>query len=654
MRFYHIGFWFSVSVLAGTVPSNAGINHGSALAVPVVICNLVTGIATGVGAGTCASPTATCNGVADDTAAFNAFATWATGTWQAGNTGLIGLLLPAGANCQLTTSAVTFAGIKQLVVLGTGATLGGGYFHLAGLGQYQDNTHQARTQTVVAGASSLTLVTAGQTSLFTVGQWALMTGLSLQDNGLPTNQFYFEFAKVTAKDGACTGTGTVCFSAPLKLSYKSTWPVYNTGGAFDPDHGGPATLYVLHPEWDTEVEWRGMTFTQAAETDAAGRQIVFRNVTFTGSGSPSCVFPSSNLSFSIIGGNLANCQMEVDKLIENATLSNVTITTIEFQSTGVNNFTLSNSTVSTLLGTGKKNTITDTTISTFSPGESQGFGRTDEIICTRCAITTLQPGGYQEAIGGTMSGGVITLPNSGGPYRWAVPGSNIAWTDDQAQHPWSLFFQVTDVTQSGSNTLVTTSLSGGFPSIPTGGPPGTVLRVFEHPAPKFTCVSCTGSDLMKSLSLAPAAAPLWANQQFTYTGAVGSTAQANVFGVWGGTATIDINVTAAYTGVGTLSYDIGQNYSGVKSTNAWANYDANVNAKSAGHRQIMESGVTCLSGTCTGDSGLTLPDATQFIFTGVPGTGGPKYSADVSGSCPGAGCPSVTVTIQTNQGVVNP
>src|SRR5208337_875169 len=60
-----------------------------------VVCNAMTGVATGVGSGTCMSTPATCDGVTDDAPAFKTFNTWAVSTWQGAYTGQIELVLPS-------------------------------------------------------------------------------------------------------------------------------------------------------------------------------------------------------------------------------------------------------------------------------------------------------------------------------------------------------------------------------------------------------------------------------------------------------------------------------------------------------------------------------------------------------------------------------
>lgn len=227
--------------------------------------------------------------------------------------------------------------------------------------------------------------------------------------------------------------------------------------------------------------------------------------------------------------------------------------------------------------------------------------------------------------------------------QWAVPGTNVFWTGPAG---FETLFRIVDVTQDATNTYIQTNLAGGFPSV--AGLSG--LRV--HSAPKFTCPGCTGSDTsIASLAVAPVNAPLYSYQTYTFTGLVGAVVQPK-FTMLGNLSSLSINVTNAYVGAGALSFNVSQfnNWPILKFDGTFSNYAPIVNAKISGNRAITLSGV---SGTQSGDSGLVVPDAVQSWFVDQSNSGS-IYSADVSGVCPGVNCPSVTITIQTDQGVVNP
>ena len=364
---------------------------------------------------------AVCDGKSDAAPAFAAFNQWAVA-----QTGLVQLTIPSGSVCAFTSNRALWwaKGIKNLLVVGYGATITNNgssnpAFFLGGRGQSQDNRHSARLATVAAGSSQIKLLTPGQTSLFTVGNYALITGFDLQgiwktSYGYPSNPHWFEYVKVVAID---PNAGTVTFSAPLQNTYKSTWPNYNSGTQFEVDAGGPATLYALDPSWDTQVEYRGLTISQdKVQTYANGRSVTYRDVKFTGG---YCGVPTQNLLWQAIGTNMSTCNMEVDKLITSMVLDRVTINQIAFQSSSTDLVTISNSTITTRLnGTPKKALISDTTIADFRPG-AFAYGRSDEVVCTRCVFPNFNPLGVtEEGLGSnpvnvshSMSNGVISFPN---------------------------------------------------------------------------------------------------------------------------------------------------------------------------------------------------------------------------------------------------
>jgi hypothetical protein len=149
----------------------------------------------------------------------------------------------------------------------SGSPGNGNGFFLGGFGQFGDNAHSARLATVAAGANIVTLLTPTRASLFRVGNWVLITGLDMMGYGYPTNAAFFEYVQITAIN---PNTGAITFATPLRNGYKSTWPLYNAGNAFQTDQGGPATFFALDPSWNTQVEYRGLTISHAGQTYANG------------------------------------------------------------------------------------------------------------------------------------------------------------------------------------------------------------------------------------------------------------------------------------------------------------------------------------------------------------------------------------------------
>jgi hypothetical protein len=579
------------------------------------------------------------------------------------------LTIPTGLTCTFKTwgAGSWFAkGIRKLTVSGYGATLsdnnGAGGFWLAGIGQYQDDKHSARLETVSAGSSSVKLKNLIQSSLFTVGRWALITGYDLQGYGFPTNPHYFEYVQIAVKDPS---TGVITFASPLKNTYKSTWPHYSSGGAYEPDHGGPATLYALDPSWDTEVEYQGLTISRPnAQTYANGRSVTYRDVTFTGTGSG---IPTQNMLWQCINCTIANADMEADKLVSSMVVTGSTIKTILFQSSSIDLFTMDRSTITGyLLGTPKKAVISNSTIKALLPGAFV-YGRSDELVCTDCIIGSMPLGGnrYTGPSGAgidtnfTMSGGVITIPMTGNSAvdamaaSWAVPSTNVVWQD--ADRTSISMFQVVDVIRDANNTYVKTNQSGGFP--PYNHANNGILSLRTHPAPKitFTNSSATapagtndGSDAYY-LSQAPARAPLYSYSKRTYDGSV-----VNVSGthLWGNLVSLKMNVTKAYSGPDSRVaiqplgwYD----WTTKPSDLSLYGYVPTINLKFAGERAVIISGSNqTITGVQSGDTVPSLPEVPLWWANRVWG----HMMNDISSENPSYR-PLITVEVITDQGIIN-
>ncbi len=586
---------------------------------------------------------ATCNGVANDAPAFAAFNTWA----QA-QTLQVQLTIPSGSICWFGTNVGRWwaKGIKNLLVLGDGATitsLNGIGFQLGGLGVCQKglndaNGCSARTETVLAGSTSLKLLNTSYSSRFVVGQYALMTGLDIQGlwlapYGFPPNLHFFEYVKITSVNAQ---TGEVTFETPLKNTYKSTWPNYNSGNAFEADAGGPATLYALDRSWDTQVEYRGLTISQVGQTYANGRSVTYRNVTFSGANGG---IPTQNLVWQAVNTSFADVIMEVDKLIGTIVMDGVTIKQIKFQSSSTDLLTMSNSSVTgTLDGTPKKAVISNSTLASFRPG-AYAYGSSNEVVCTNCIISSLGALGLTQSITSmSMSAGVISFPNTAATgyapaQAWAVPGSNIFW---RGAYETQGVFNIIDVTQDATNTYVRTNLNSGLPSLPGQ------LSLRTHPAPKFTCTNCSGSTDAIDLAQAPPGAPLYSYSKRSYspTSAQGSLGSQKI---WGHLVSLKINVTQPYVGSEIVTLKpAGQfhNFT-VKSDGTVFDYTPAINLKTAGERVITPSGVTCngVAGPCSGDANLTMPEAVWLV-----NSLGPYMGSAFAGSPP-----VVSIEIQTDQ-----
>jgi hypothetical protein len=645
---------------------------------PQITCNLVTGVAS-IG-GPCTSTT-TCNGSGDDAPAFLAFNTWARA--NQGSNNQVVLTLPNGSNCIFNSNQsysgaavgnTIASGIKNLIVEATGATMTAGtsgYNLGTGVvichrGLTDASGCSARIQSVSAGATQVTLtsasLSAGYISRFSVGQWLLFGGVDIQGIwnspfGYPPNNHFFEWHKITNVNA---GTGVIMFDGALSNSYLSTWPSYNSGNAFEADPGGPATIWAINSNWDATLEYRGLTSAQtAAQSYAEGRNIIFRNATFTGC----CgLVPSQNETFSAyntVWNTNASPGWEVDKFIGTVTLDTVTIPRVDFQSSSTNLLVMRNSTIGSQFGTPKNSQITDTSWSgTFRPGAWTNGESTGSLVCTRCSVATFDFDGgifQNRPTDYSMSSGVISFANTNASgsdpdQRVFVPNGNIFWT--ASGYVSTGLFQSQALTQDPTNVFIQTNEAGGFPTI------GTNIPQFRtHPAPQFTCDACTGDATLVATNIqngATALAPLGQYGFRSYAPSAGTAAAGSIKSK-GKLVSLTINVTQAYTGTGTVNLNAtGQFHNFNADQSGWVQYDwvPQINLKQAGIRVITPSGTTCngSAGACAGDvcvqpaSGCFTPPSTIWISSGID-----PY---INGTFSGGVNPQFTITIVTNQGVV--
>src|SRR5437879_4186218 len=80
-------------------PFALGSRSNTVIPTADIVCTITTGNCTGVSGGSSLFKAATCNGVADDNAAFTSFKNFIVKTWQASYSGLVQLNLPNGARC---------------------------------------------------------------------------------------------------------------------------------------------------------------------------------------------------------------------------------------------------------------------------------------------------------------------------------------------------------------------------------------------------------------------------------------------------------------------------------------------------------------------------------------------------------------------------
>jgi hypothetical protein len=607
------------------------------------------------------------DGVANDRAAFLAFKAAAAGLDSV-------LTVPAGtyfigarASAPDADEDYLFSGIPTLIVEGTGATLTDGGtandYHLgARHAFYNDGSTQALTQTVSAGSSTVELVTSGDHTQFSVGDWAMMGGFHMMEFGFPINPHFFEFVKVASKQ-VSTLPYTITFTTPLRNAYKSTWPNWATGFG--------AGLYRLDQVWDVQHDYRGLTITKTGATrkptNCVGRAIILNGVTPTNADG---INPSSNASHQILNCNYTAVAspggLEVDKCLESLVISNSTMGSVNFQSTSVDALTASNSTFAGFItGLPKRASFNGCTMAYLGWGAG-AFGRADELTCTNCVITDFAVGSWLYKGGNSylgddlgvdggsnsMTNGIIKIPKSYGAksVSWAVPGTWCAWQD--LDRLCVRLFRVVDVTEDGTHSYIETTWPNSWPSYNGAGK----LYIRSHPAPRATFRGCSttapaGTDdggLIYGLNSAAEGAPLWSYARRKFNGETNPFVT-NEFGswLWGDLSYVKMTVSPAYTGATNPAkmQPLGWFHRVTLDNQTMTDYVPEINIRTSGLRQIsVVNGSEVDSGIQAGDANYTLPQVPPWLAN--------YFFANMMHDIrPDSGSFEMTVEIATGQGI---
>jgi hypothetical protein len=328
----------------------------------------------------------------------------------------------------------------------------------------------------------------------------------MQGAGDPPNQGIFEYKKIQS-----IGVGTLTFTEPLEDSYQDTWPLYTLG------RGGPATLFPMQGFWDQEVEFQGARFTDTGNLIYGKPRVMqWTDCTFDTFGPCPTVnnlFRALRCSANGFGG------LEVDKCVNRIEFVSCDIRAVDFQSASVNHLYVQDHTATNVSGTPrwrggarKSNTFINLVIGTggtFSFGE-MNYGPMGPTTMTSCSapngdwfVQTSDFSDVTEEGGGVLS--YINGPNppSNSALYWAVPGQNCVLLD--ASNAWARSFQVSDVSQSGGRTYVTTNLP--FPVPGTINGKSSPWKIANHPCADLTMVTCTGNSLFTTQSALPAHTP---------------------------------------------------------------------------------------------------------------------------------------------------
>lgn len=503
------------------------------------------------------------------------------------------------------------------------------------------------------------------TGLFSVGQYVLIGGLDVQGIyrsggfGAPSNPAFYEYAKVQSVN-LSGATNQVCFTAPLAGTYKSTWPNYDVGGNFGPDQGGGATLWSLDTAWDMNLRIYGLTnLSPGGQTSIAGRSVYMQDI--TDSGSPS-MFVSQAGNFAGVNYS-ATGSYEIDKINGPWSCTNCSFNIIHTQSRSSSSLmTLTNSTVNQLNGTPANMVLTNVSVATQIQ-VGAGYGGSVSFVGSNVTTPSLTYSvfpytGIQATSGWSISGDTISLVQATvtDAPPWAVEGSYICFygnAGDCEDVAKIVAVGQTGIGLTGGSTTIKLNKSYAGSTWPAVSGGGVNLRA--HPMPSWTCPTCTGSNSMENMQGGPAGIPLYSYTSRVYSGTIGSTTQ-DTHKLWGKITSFSMNVTTAGSGTSFLMSEfnnwpmLAPQFTAVGG-GGWNNSGGGpqVNAAIGGNRTITLSGTYGVAGTQSGDAGWTAADPSVMWFTGNQNSG-PKYSSAPSG-CPGVSCPSVTVTIQTDQGI---
>jgi hypothetical protein len=438
---------------------------------------------------------ATCDGVADDTAALQAW----DAAGLAGNPTRAVLYIPPGSKCRfVATNAfnvdTTIGGsggfvygqsINNAVVWAYGAFAN--LWGVVGESFGQNDTTVSRIATVSAGSLTVTALGGGE-SKFSIGDWICVTGLNMQNSGYPQNFQFYEFHVITGISGT-----TITLDSALRFDYKSTWPNYSAFSPPSANYGGPATIYKMGPSFNSLIAIYGLVWaptTANNEVPLSGKEIIIYDVQFQQSllsnGSANGPAPStsrkmwifnsqvSTLSSPPLAGGVSSA-METDKIIEFMQLSNVT-GFILGQSASPIDYTIDlfNGVLS---GTGQNTTVRNSvlpqpvqshalTLGTNCYGHNNAFSISYSSIASGALSNCNMP----KASVTWDNAGTLTIADSaveGNLLTWGVPGKKyflgfaFGSTTCNAGHT----FTITDITQGGGNTNYITDIPAG--ALPT-------------------------------------------------------------------------------------------------------------------------------------------------------------------------------------------
>jgi hypothetical protein len=659
--------------LSGT-PS-AGLGCANAGSVCTGAFNLVTNFG------------AACNGVSDDGPAVAA-AGAAMRSFQTTNPGAyVFLIIPSGANC-LIASCPTASdggnatnGITNITIIATGATItigGGGCSNWSGsiINPWTADGFVPNN----IGDLCVTMTVPGTEANYPVSRWVVIGGQGVQVNSFPPNYANWEFIQVASNTG-----GKVCFATPMVNFYPNDARagLDLTGQNCSNNYcGGPGKLSLMVPSWGGFFHVIGGTW----HTDAVGgvhwsmKTVIFDNVIWPATnpfGSNQCWFPTFLGTVTFNNSSFTNCNVEVDKEIDQIVVNNTNFRVLQFQSPSYHSLAMNNGSTAGLEGTPPLTTCNNSNID-LGIGSTYGSNVTT-FVGVNCTfdITGIPFNGFAlDHTNVTYSSGTFSVLNTnacGGLPQWVSTGGRLFMGTLNSPQTFDAdnYFTITGAFfASGSppyndgtctqTLFVTTTLPNATDPPPAFVTGGSVAWSVDQ-ARNMSCTGCIGKNADRTafdLNFAAAQGkPIFTYLNRTYTCAnnianvpgsydINLGDSVTLRGTWGlfTTNVITADTNPADTGTIVFGHGQGQLFRPSDGANSFFHSsDQFVNLKIAGTRTVSP---TVITGAQSGDN-LTLPPF--GTSTQVGGAGGNMNNNSGVTNGPAAQCPVVQIIGQTTR-----
>lgn len=370
--------------------------------------------------------------------------------------------------------------IRNAIIWGYGTTytagwVGGNNYPNGGVG----TAGSALIQAATTGDMVVTLITAAQNTIFSVGDSIAITAEATQTFGNPSHSI-FEYNIITSINA---GTGVIGLGSPLKNSgYKTTYPQLDPGSSLQINQGGPATIYKMDAGWNTNCRVLGLTFDiPNGQVNFGGKENYVLDVTFTGS-----FAPSSGRAEWLHYVQAGSSAIEVDKNIELWYQYNSMVGQIAVQNGSINQFIVYGGSSTNVNGTSTNSVFTNHLV--FPPVAGRGGqinagptggGRSLSLVLDGVNFVGAFNGRHNCPMSAfSYSSGTLTIastdPNFDCSTRLWVVGTKYFMGDDNGDNTCipANTFTVTDLIGVGTSGVKSTSVqvvtdfAGG--SLPSG------------------------------------------------------------------------------------------------------------------------------------------------------------------------------------------